>query len=73
MGYRTIETRMIRGHRRKVSVLRQEGKIVSVRIANHPHYTDKTAEKKGISHKKGYVNYPNSANRVNVKRRHSNR
>lgn len=69
MGYRTMGFRKVNGRRRKVSKLHQGGKIVSVRIANRPHYTDRTAKKMGISHKKGYVNNPNSAMRVNHYRR----
>jgi hypothetical protein len=71
MGYRTIGMRKVNGKRRKVSILHQAGKIVSVRIANRPHYTDKTAKKMGIAHKRGYVNNPNSAMRVNTHRRRS--
>jgi len=63
-GYRTID-----GSRRKVRKLRQGGKIVAVRIANRPHYTDRTARKKGIAHVRGRVNYPNKAARKNVYRR----
>lgn len=65
MSYWKTGYRKINGRRRKVRKLVQEGKIRTVRIANRPHYTDKTARRLGISHKRGYVNNPNSAKRVN--------
>jgi hypothetical protein len=68
MSYWVSGYRRINGKRRKVMKLHREGKIVAVRIANRPHYTDKTAMKRGIQHKKGWVNNPNSAKRVNHRR-----
>jgi len=68
MGYWKTGYRSIDGHRRKVRKLVQDGKIVAVRIANRPHYTDRTAEKKGIAHVRGRVNYPNRDARKNYYR-----
>ena len=68
MAYWKTSYRKINGKRRKVRKLRRDGKTVAVRIANRNHYTDKTAVKRGISHKRGWVNNPNSAKRVNHRR-----
>lgn len=68
MSYWKTGFRKIGGHKRKVRKLHREGKIVAVRIANHPHYTDRTATKRGIQHKRGWVNNPNSAKRINHRR-----
>jgi len=65
MSYWTTGFRKVAGHKRKVRKLHREGKIVAVRIANRNHFTDKTAEKMGICHVKGYVNNPNAAKRIN--------
>ena len=62
-GYRKVN-----GKRRKVRKLVTGGVITAVRIANRPHYTDKTAKKYGIAHVKRYVNFPNAAARTDYKR-----
>lgn len=65
MAYWKMGYRRINGAKRKVKKLVRNGRIVAVRIANKPNYTDKTARKRGISHVRGYVNYPDNAKRVN--------
>ena len=68
MAYYTTGYRRINGQRRKVRKLHSGGVIKAVRIANRPHYTDKTAKKYGIAHVKRYVNFPNAAARTDYKR-----
>jgi hypothetical protein len=68
MSYWTTGYRQVDGHRRKVRKLHRDGVIVAVRIANKDHFTDVEARKRGLVRKPGYVNYPNSDNRVNYYR-----
>jgi hypothetical protein len=68
MSYWTTDHRKIDGHRRKVRLLHREGRIVSVRIAGRPHYTDVEARKRGLKREPGYVNYPNADKRRNYYR-----
>jgi hypothetical protein len=63
MAYWKTGHRKIDGHRRKVRLLHAGGKIVSVRIAGHINYTDKSAHRLGRHRVRRYINTPETSRR----------
>ncbi len=69
MAYWKTGIRKINGRRRKVRLLVERGRIVSVRMYGVPTYTDKTARKRGHKRVKFYWNQPKSNDRRDAHRR----
>lgn len=65
MAYWKTGHRKINGVRRKVRILRESGRDVSVRRAGGRVITDRTARKRGLRHVRKFSNNPQRAGRRN--------